>query len=113
MLSLKIAADIPSKTDRIVLIGVEPDRPDVGFGYIQKGEICKDTQRAFDVKAFKEKPDYAMAQEYLNSGQYLWNGGYFVASLNTFLAAIKAHAPELSEHYQQLHTAKHDAALKK
>lgn len=109
--SFATAAKVSTKTDRIVLIGVEPDRPDVGFGYIQKGDICEDNLLAFDVKAFKEKPDFATAQKYLESGQYLWNGGYFVGSLTTFLDAMAAYSPELKKNYDKLHSAKNNKEL--
>jgi mannose-1-phosphate guanylyltransferase/mannose-6-phosphate isomerase len=103
--SLKIAASTAEKTKRIVLIGIEPDYPATGFGYIQKGDIFDEQNFVFDVHSFKEKPDHKTAFEYLKSGHYLWNGGYFVASLNTFLKVMKEVAPTLLKNYEELTTA--------
>jgi mannose-1-phosphate guanylyltransferase len=59
----------------------------------------------FNVKSFKEKPDHTTAQDYLRSGNYLWNSGYFVGSINTFKQAMGANAPELLANYEQLAAA--------
>jgi mannose-1-phosphate guanylyltransferase len=56
----------------------------------------------FEIKSFKEKPDYETAKRYFQSGNYLWNGGYFVASLNTFLQTMQTFAPELADNYHRL-----------
>ena len=56
--------------DSIALIGIEPEYPATGFGYIKQGERLNGS---FRVDSFKEKPNEKTAEEYLNSGQYLWN----------------------------------------
>ncbi len=104
--SFQVAARASQKTGRIVLLGVEPDHPATGFGYIQKGEPCSDESYVFDVKAFKEKPDHNTAKKYVESGNYLWNCSYFVGSANTFLKTMKRDAPELLKSYQKLVEAK-------
>ena len=104
--SFKIAEDISLAKNRIVLVGVEPDYPATGFGYIEKGDIFDEDRLVYDVKAFKEKPDYEVAQKYTQSGKYLWNCGYFVGSINTFLDKMKQVAPELDANYQKLREAK-------
>jgi len=100
--SFKIANDVSSSEERIVLVGVEPDFPATGFGYIQKGEVLDDSRYVYNVNNFKEKPDFETAQQYLNSGQYLWNGGYFVGSVNTFRNKMQAFAPDLNNNYIKL-----------
>ncbi len=107
--SFLLAEQVAAREKRIVLVGVEPDRPATGFGYIEKGEPL-DVQEAlvFSVRSFKEKPDYQTAKIYLKSGNYLWNGGYFLGSLSTFLTSMKQHAPELSDRYQKLLTVDPD-----
>jgi mannose-1-phosphate guanylyltransferase/mannose-6-phosphate isomerase len=101
--SFRLAERVAESEKRIVLVGVEPDEPATGFGYIEKGEQLEGQEAlVFSVRSFKEKPDLQTAKTYLKSGNYLWNGGYFLGSLATFLANLKAHAPELADHYQKL-----------
>lgn len=104
--SFRLAQKVSEAEERIVLIGVEPDHPATGFGYIEKGTIFDETSFVFNVKAFKEKPQYAIAQKYVKSGNYLWNCGYFVGSVNTFLKAMEQYAPELRENFKNLQAAK-------
>jgi mannose-1-phosphate guanylyltransferase/mannose-6-phosphate isomerase len=110
--TFRVAAQITKREKRIVLIGVEPDYPAESFGYIEKGEIFDEDAFVFTVKRFKEKPDYETARRYVNSGRYLWNCGYFVASTNTFLAAMQAYAPELQKEYQALQASRSKEAYK-
>src|SRR5690606_25464442 len=63
----------------IVTLGVKPDRPETGYGYIKVRDDA-DAQGCMSIDEFKEKPDAATAQTYLDSGQYLWNAGLFVVS---------------------------------
>jgi len=100
--SFKVANDVASSEERIVLVGVEPDYPATGFGYIQKGDVLDDGRYVYNVSNFKEKPDFETAREYFKSGQYLWNGGYFVGSVNTFRKKMEAYAPDLNNNYTKL-----------
>lgn len=108
--SFKTAEEISKKEGRIVLIGVEPDYPSTGLGYIEKGQVI-DEAFVFSVKAFKEKPDYQTAKKYVKSGDFLWNCGYFVGSLNTFLRSMKDFAPDMRQAYKTLADAKADKAF--
>lgn len=100
--SFKIAADASKEHGRIVLIGVEPDYPATGFGYIQKDGLVKKDSLLYNVHSFKEKPDHEVAEEYVRSGNYLWNCSYFIGSLSTFKKALEKHAPDLLAEYKQL-----------
>ena len=100
--SFKIAQNVATSEKRIVLVGVEPDHPAVGFGYIEKGEVLNEKTFVFNVRTFKEKPDFETAQTYVKSGNYLWNCGYFVGSLNTFKAKMEQFAPDLYASYEKL-----------
>lgn len=102
--TFKIADQTATAQKRIVLIGVEPDYPATGFGYIKKGELLSEEPYVYNVDSFKEKPNYPRAKEYFNSGNYLWNCGYFVASLNTFTTLMKEYSPKLYNNYQLLHS---------
>ncbi len=103
--SFKLAAETSEKYGRIVLVGAEPDYPATGFGYIQKDGLLDEDSFIFNVHSFKEKPDHDTALKYLASGNYLWNCGYFVGSVNTFEKAMKTFAPRLFKSYQELLTA--------
>ncbi len=100
--SFHLAETVAAKENRIVLVGVEPDQPATGFGYIEKGELLDGQAFTYNVSSFKEKPNYATAKTYLKSGSYLWNCGYFLGSLSTFLDSMKKYAPDLADHYQKL-----------
>lgn len=99
--SLNIAAEASVATNKVTLIGIEPTFPATGFGYIERdGEI--ENSGAYNIESFKEKPDFATAEEYLQAGRYLWNCGYFVGSVNTFMSEIGAVAPDLQESFDKL-----------
>jgi len=104
--SFKVAGEASESEGRIVLVGVEPDHPATGFGYIQKDSIFDEDSLIYDVHSFKEKPDYDTAREYVKSGQYLWNCGYFVGSVSTFTDKMKKHAPQLKDNYDALNATK-------
>lgn len=99
--SLRIAAQASTDTNKVTLIGIEPTFPATGFGYIERDGEIQNTG-AYNIESFKEKPDFATAEEYLKAGRYLWNCGYFVGSVNTFLSEIKAVAQDLQESYDRL-----------
>lgn len=101
--SFEVAAEITQEKKRIVLVGIEPTYPATGFGYIEKSELLEDNDRVYEVAGFKEKPDFATAKQYTESGRYLWNCGYFVASVNTFLQNMQSFAPGLYAAYETLH----------
>ncbi len=73
--------------------GVVPSRPETGYGYIQKNTPIEND--AFLVKKFVEKPDVRTAQKYLDSGEYYWNSGMFMFSVNTYLDEMGKHAPDI------------------
>ena len=76
-------------TGAIVTLGIKPDRPETGFGYIRCGNGPATASGALQVEEFVEKPDLATAQRYLAGGDYYWNGGMFVVRASTWLAAIE------------------------
>lgn len=73
-------------------IGVTPDKPATGYGYLHIGEEISSGNR---VQSFREKPDAVTAAEYLKSGDYLWNSGMFIWKVDSFLAELKKYMPEL------------------
>jgi mannose-1-phosphate guanylyltransferase len=78
--------------DAIVTIGIVPTRAETGFGYLRTGASIDDG--VFAVDAFVEKPDQQTAEEYVQSGRYLWNGGMFFTRAQRLLDEITAHMPD-------------------
>jgi mannose-1-phosphate guanylyltransferase/mannose-6-phosphate isomerase len=76
----------------LIVVGITPDKADTGYGYIEKGEIEGGILR---VKSFREKPDAKRAEEYLASGNYLWNSGLYIGTLDSFLYEIAKQTPEV------------------
>lgn len=91
----------------MVTIGIAPTEPATGFGYIQRGEEWKRFEKVpvYRVKRFVEKPKLEVAQEYLASGDYVWNAGMFVWSVPVVNAALAQHAPELDAGFKPLRAA--------
>jgi mannose-1-phosphate guanylyltransferase / mannose-6-phosphate isomerase len=79
-----------AEAGHIVTFGITPDRPEVGYGYIKRGAA---QGAGFMVAEFVEKPDFSTAQKYLESGQYDWNSGMFIAKASVLRGEFKAHAP--------------------
>jgi len=86
------AAEVSSKYNRIALVGIEPYEPSVKFGYIKKNGQVEGETFLHSVDSFKEKPEYVVAKGYLESGDYLWNAGYFVAPYKVFKNSINKYA---------------------
>jgi len=79
----------------IVILGITPDRPDTGFGYIRSA-AGSSGQEAMKVAQFVEKPDLATAQGYLADGGYYWNSGMFVVRASVWLAALERFRPDIA-----------------
>jgi mannose-1-phosphate guanylyltransferase len=81
----------------LVTIGIRPTEPATGFGYIHRGDLLARAQGrdVFAVKRFVEKPDLETARAYLESGEYLWNGGMFVWAVPTIRSALAQHVPDI------------------
>ena len=81
----------------LTILGVTPDKPATGYGYINAGE--KIAPGIYKVNAFKEKPDFETAQHYMMDGNYWWNCGIFVWQVRTIADAFKKHNPGLYEKF--------------
>lgn len=82
----------------IVTIGIQPNEPATGYGYIKAGKPAPGLSLTTPVRkaeAFVEKPNLATARKYLKSGRYLWNAGMFIWSYETISKALSTHVPEL------------------
>ena len=86
--TLKDAVSLAEQDENLVTIGITPEHPETGYGYI-KFDSGKKAGGAFRVERFVEKPDLEKAKEYVDSGEYLWNSGMFIWKASTILARIK------------------------
>jgi mannose-1-phosphate guanylyltransferase/mannose-6-phosphate isomerase len=87
----------------VVTFGIVPDRPETGYGYIETkvmqsgipGDGAGDTAASIELLAFREKPDAAIAAEYVAGGRHFWNSGIFMLRASVWLKAIGHFAPEM------------------
>ena len=92
--------DFVRGTSRVLTLGMEPTRPDTGYGYIQGGETA--TEHVRKVRAFKEKPAYDVALRYLAEGGYYWNSGIFIWDAATAEAALRLFNPDIAEVFDRI-----------
>jgi mannose-1-phosphate guanylyltransferase/mannose-6-phosphate isomerase len=81
--------------DNIVTFGIVPAKPETGYGYIELGN--EKGNKIYPVSRFVEKPDLEKAKSYLQAGNYVWNAGMFLFSIQVMLKAFQEFAPELYE----------------
>ena len=90
---------LPAAADHLVTFGIVPERPETGYGYIRKGGALmvagQKADTAFHAAEFKEKPDTATAQHWLETGDYYWNSGMFLFKASMYLEQLKSYAPEV------------------
>lgn len=95
------AAVRAAEGDHLVTLGIVPDRPEIGYGYIQRGDLLDQVagHEVYRVLRFTEKPDLETARSFVQSGRYFWNSGIFVWKVSVILAEIRRLLPVL---YSQL-----------
>jgi len=89
--------------DCLVTLGINPSRPDTGYGYIQfvESPVKEKDKRIKKVKTFTEKPDLEMAKFFLQSGDFLWNSGIFVWSVASAIKAFEKHCPDMDAIFKE------------
>ncbi|MBA2392897.1 MAG: mannose-1-phosphate guanylyltransferase [Ktedonobacteraceae bacterium] len=94
--TLSLAYEL-AEQGRLVTIGIKPTTPETGYGYIRFTDHVQERHgyQAFTVERFVEKPDLATAQSYLRDGHYVWNAGIFIWKVETILAELREHLPEV------------------
>ena len=88
------AMEYASDHDDLITIGINPTRPETGYGYIRKGGCVRGG--IFGVESFREKPSAEVARRYLDDGGYLWNAGIFVWNADAIVKAVRRFSPELA-----------------
>lgn len=94
--TIQCALDHAAELDRIFTVGIQPTRPDTNYGYIQISTAVTITfcnHEAFGVKTFTEKPDAEMAEVFLETGEFLWNSGMFIAGVDTLIGEMEKYLP--------------------
>ena len=93
------AVEVATAGDRLITLGIIPDRPATGYGYIRRGEpfikIKRGDIEIYRVERFVEKPDRERAERFLEEGGYYWNSGIFIWRIDVILAEIESHLPGL------------------
>lgn len=84
---------------RLITIGIEPTRPDTGYGYIQYANSDDVLKK---VKTFTEKPHKELAEKFIESGDYVWNAGIFIWKALTILTAFEEYLPEIFEAFTEI-----------
>jgi mannose-1-phosphate guanylyltransferase len=101
--TLLCALQAATQNDWLLTLGITPSRPDTGYGYIQFDEAhayqpdCKVRK----VKTFTEKPNHALAESFLQSGDFLWNAGIFIWSIKSILKAFEMYLPDLNSLFKE------------
>ena len=92
---LKQAVELANKRRGIVTLGIEPIRPETGYGYIEMGERTGGDIPTYKVIRFTEKPNIEIAKDFLLKGTYLWNSGMFVFRADVILREIQKYIPAM------------------
>lgn len=104
--TLEQAVEIADKKRAIVTIGIEPSRPETGYGYIEMGDRINGDIPTFKIARFTEKPNLEVAKDFLLKGTYLWNSGMFIFRADVILREIEKYIPKmykcLMEIYQHI-----------
>ena len=93
-----------SETDAIVTLGMKPNRPETGYGYIQ-ADLSTSSLRnkeIYRVDSFREKPDLKTAEEYIKKNYYFWNAGIFIWNVNTIVNAFRIYQPSMAKIFESM-----------
>lgn len=93
--TLSQAIELANRRRCIVTLGIEPNRPETGYGYIEMGERTVGNVPTYKVARFTEKPNLEVAKDFLMKGTYLWNSGMFIFRADVILREIEKYLPKL------------------
>jgi mannose-1-phosphate guanylyltransferase len=91
-------------TDAIVTLGMKPNRPETGYGYIQANLAANSlrNKEVFRVDSFREKPDLETAKQYIKQNNYFWNAGIFIWNVNTIVNAFRMYQPSMAKIFESM-----------
>ncbi|RYU93714.1 mannose-1-phosphate guanylyltransferase [Emticicia agri] len=111
---ISMALQYSETNEVLITLGIQPTRPDTGYGYIQFTESGEDIKR---VKTFTEKPNLEWAIKFVKSGEFVWNAGIFIWNVQTIKKAFELFLPEMAEAFDgindEFYSGKEADALKK
>ena len=95
--TINLGFDYAQENDVLITLGIKPDKPETGYGYIQssKNDSTKGFNKLLKVKAFTEKPDLETAKSFLKSGNFYWNSGIFIWSSKSITKALETFLPDI------------------
>jgi mannose-1-phosphate guanylyltransferase len=100
-----------SKNDALLTLGIKPTRPETGYGYIQAD--ANNVGDIYKVKTFTEKPNREVAEMFLKSGEFTWNSGIFLWSLDSINRAFRQFQPDIFETFKSISNFTDEALLEK
>jgi mannose-1-phosphate guanylyltransferase len=104
--ALRAVSIVQQSPESLVLFGVIPTFPSTGYGYIERGtRLDTETPTLFQVQAFREKPQQAVAEQYLRDGRYFWNCGIFCWKAATIMNLLQQYEPELAAGLREIDAA--------
>ena len=98
--AIRKSLDHASKENVLITLGIKPNRPETGYGYIQY--IINNDSTFKKVKTFTEKPQLELAKKFLESGEFVWNAGIFIWNVNSIIEAFEHFLPEISESFESI-----------
>lgn len=91
--------DFVARYPYLLTMGIQPNRPETGYGYIQMGK--EEIDGFSRVKTFTEKPDFELAKVFVESGEFAWNSGIFLWDVNTIIDSIHEHVPDIAMRFDK------------
>ena len=101
--TLSRGIEMAAAGENVVVLGIRPTRPETGYGYIEAGAVEQDG--SLDVRRFTEKPDLAVARQFLVAGNYFWNSGMFLWRAATLANALREHLPNTAPLLEKIASA--------
>ncbi len=99
--NIETAFETAEKEQTLITLGIKPSRPDTGYGYIQYlSDVTAENSELKKVKLFTEKPNLELAEQFVASGDFLWNSGIFIWTSKSILKSFKSYLPEMHELFE-------------
>lgn len=93
--------DFVENNDALLTLGIQPSRPETGYGYIQVAEAPKETEQICKVKTFTEKPNLELAKVFLATGEFFWNSGIFMWTVRSIAEAFNRYMPDTASLFEK------------
>jgi mannose-1-phosphate guanylyltransferase len=93
--AIKNGLEFVGNNDKLLTLGIKPNRPETGYGYIQIAD--KEADNVYKVKTFTEKPELELAKVFVASGEFYWNSGLFMWNVNSIIKAFETHLPAVAK----------------